>query len=165
MKTSVTMMYGIGETLAERIEHLERVREVQARTDGFTAFICWPLQPENTPTMSHMQKTDAVDYLRTVAIARIVLDNVPNLQSSWVTMGMKIGQTGAALRLQRLRLAHDRGERRLGGEHDAPHDDRGDRAPDPRRRLHARAAAAGLLDHRAGGGRGVTADGVALLHG
>jgi cyclic dehypoxanthinyl futalosine synthase len=92
MKTSVTMMYGIGETLAERLEHLTRVKEVQARTGGFTAFICWPLQPENTPRMSHVQKTDAVDYLRTVAIARIVLDNVPNLQSSWVTMGMKIGQ-------------------------------------------------------------------------
>src|SRR5678815_3978856 len=86
------MMYGIGETLAERIEHFERVREVQARTGGFTAFICWPLQPENTPTMSHMKKTDAVDYLRTVAMARIVLDNVPNLQSSWVTMGLKVGQ-------------------------------------------------------------------------
>ncbi|MGI9090436.1 MAG: cyclic dehypoxanthinyl futalosine synthase [Gemmatimonadaceae bacterium] len=92
MKTSVTMMYGIGETLEERIEHLERVREVQARTGGFTAFICWPLQPENTPRMSHQPKTDAVEYLRTVAISRMVLDNVPNLQSSWVTMGMKIGQ-------------------------------------------------------------------------
>src|SRR6185437_683836 len=93
MKTSVTMMYGIGETLAERIEHLQRVRDVQARTNGLTAFICWPLQPENTPGMSHMQKTDAVEYLRTVAISRIVLDNVPNLQASWVTMGMKVGQT------------------------------------------------------------------------
>ncbi|MEP6991014.1 MAG: CofH family radical SAM protein, partial [bacterium] len=93
MKTSVTMMYGIGETLAERLEHLERVREVQARTGGFTAFICWPLQPENTPRMSHMVKTDAVDYLRTVAIARIALQNVPNIQSSWVTMGVKVGQT------------------------------------------------------------------------
>jgi cyclic dehypoxanthinyl futalosine synthase len=93
MKTSVTMMYGIGETLAERLEHLERVRAVQQRTKGFTAFICWPLQPENTPRMSHMPKTDAVDYLRTVAFARVVLDNVPNIQSSWVTMGMKIGQT------------------------------------------------------------------------
>lgn len=92
MKTSVTMMYGIGETLEERIEHLERVREVQARTGGFTAFICWPLQPENTPRMSSQPKTDATEYLRTVAISRIVLDNVPNLQSSWVTMGMKIGQ-------------------------------------------------------------------------
>jgi cyclic dehypoxanthinyl futalosine synthase len=92
MKTSVTMMYGIGETLAERIEHLQRVRDLQARTNGFTAFITWPLQPENTPTMSHMPKTDATTYLRTVAISRIVLDNVPNLQSSWVTMGMKVGQ-------------------------------------------------------------------------
>jgi cyclic dehypoxanthinyl futalosine synthase len=92
LRTSVTMMYGIGETLAERLEHLDRVRDVQSRTGGFTAFICWPLQPENTPQMSHMQKTDAVDYLRTVAISRIVLGNVPNLQSSWVTMGMKIGQ-------------------------------------------------------------------------
>jgi len=86
------MMYGIGETLAERIEHLQRVRDVQSRTHGFTAFITWPLQPENTPEMSHMAKTDATEYLRTVAMARIVLDNVPNLQSSWVTMGMKVGQ-------------------------------------------------------------------------
>ena len=92
MKTSVTMMYGLGETLAERIEHLDRVRALQARTGGFTAFITWPLQPENTPEFSHMQKTDATEYLRTVAISRIVLDNVPNLQSSWVTMGMKVGQ-------------------------------------------------------------------------
>jgi cyclic dehypoxanthinyl futalosine synthase len=92
MKTSVTMMYGLGETLAERIEHLVRVKDLQTRTGGFTAFICWPLQPENTPTMSNQPKTDAVDYLRTVAMARVVLDNIPNLQSSWVTMGMKIGQ-------------------------------------------------------------------------
>ena len=92
MKTSVTMMYGLGETLAERLEHLQRVREVQARTGGFTAFICWPLQPENTPTMSQQPKTGGVEYLRTVAFARVVLDNVANLQSSWVTMGMKIGQ-------------------------------------------------------------------------
>jgi cyclic dehypoxanthinyl futalosine synthase len=92
MRTTVTMMYGIGETLAERLEHLQRVREVQSRTGGFTAFICWPLQPENTPTMSLQPKTDAVDYLRTVAISRIVLDNVDNLQSSWVTMGLKVGQ-------------------------------------------------------------------------
>jgi cyclic dehypoxanthinyl futalosine synthase len=92
MRTSVTMMYGIGETHEERVEHLLRVRDVQQRTKGFTAFICWPLQPENTPGMSQMPKTDAVDYLRTAAFSRIVLDNIPNLQSSWVTMGMKIGQ-------------------------------------------------------------------------
>jgi cyclic dehypoxanthinyl futalosine synthase len=92
MKTSVTMMYGLGESDEDRIEHLFRVRDLQARTGGFTAFICWPLQPEGTPGMSHYQKTDAVTYLRTLAIARIVLANVPNLQSSWVTMGHKVGQ-------------------------------------------------------------------------
>src|SRR5690349_9337278 len=70
MKTSVTMMYGLGETLAERIEHLTRVQALQARTGGFTAFITWPLQPENTPSFSHMVKTDATEYLRTVAISR-----------------------------------------------------------------------------------------------
>jgi len=92
MKTSVTMMYGLGETAEDRIEHLLRVRELQSRTGGFTAFICWPLQPEGTPGMSHCQKTDAVTYLRTLAISRIVLSNVPNMQSSWVTMGHKVGQ-------------------------------------------------------------------------
>ncbi len=92
MKTSVTMMFGIGETLAERLEHLQRVRDLQARTNGFTAFITWPLQPDNTPKMSHMPKQDSIAYLRTVAISRIMLDNVPNLQASWVTMGLKIGQ-------------------------------------------------------------------------
>src|SRR5207302_276068 len=91
LKTSVTMMYGLGETPADRIEHLFRVREVQARSGGFTAFICWPLQPEHTE-LAHFEKTDAVTYLRTQAIARIVLDNVPNIQASWVTMGPKIGQ-------------------------------------------------------------------------
>ena len=92
MKTSVTMMYGLGETAADRVEHLFRVRAVQERTGGFTAFICWPLQPEGTPGMSHMPKTDAVTYLRTLALARVVLGNVPNMQSSWVTMGHKVGQ-------------------------------------------------------------------------
>jgi len=92
LKTSCTMMFGIGETLDERLEHLVRLRDVQSRTGGFTAFICWPLQPENTPELSHMPKTDAVEYLRTTAFARLVADNIPNIQASWVTMGMKVGQ-------------------------------------------------------------------------
>ncbi len=91
MKTSCTMMYGLGETNADRIEHLFRLRDVQARTGGFTAFITWPLQPEHTD-MEGTPKTDAVTHLRTVAIARLVLDNIPNLQASWVTMGLKVGQ-------------------------------------------------------------------------
>ena len=93
MKTSVTMMYGIGETLADRVEHLLRVRELQARTGGFTAFICWPLQPEGTPEMSHMPEDRRGRPISAPSrCARIVLDNVPNLQSSWVTMGHKVGQ-------------------------------------------------------------------------
>ena len=91
MKTSVSMMYGLGESSADRVEHLLRVREVQSRTGGFTAFIAWPLQPEHTE-MEGTPKTDAVTYLRTIATARLVLDNVANLQASWVTMGLKIGQ-------------------------------------------------------------------------
>jgi cyclic dehypoxanthinyl futalosine synthase len=91
LKTSVTMMYGLGETLEDRIEHLFRVREVQRATGGFTAFICWPLQPDHTQ-LEHLGKTDAVTYLRTQAIARIVLEEVPNIQASWVTMGFKVGQ-------------------------------------------------------------------------
>src|SRR5438034_1643406 len=91
LRTSVTMMYGLGETTADRIEHLFRVREVQRRSGGFTAFICWPLQPEHS-AMADMPKTDAVTYLRTQAIARIVREEVPNIQASWVTMGPKIGQ-------------------------------------------------------------------------
>jgi cyclic dehypoxanthinyl futalosine synthase len=91
MRTSATMMYGIGETHAERIESLLRLREQQARTKGFTAFISWPLQPEHSE-MADQPKLDAVTYLRTLAIARLALDNFENLQASWVTMGMKIGQ-------------------------------------------------------------------------
>lgn len=91
MKTSVTMMYGLGESNEDRLEHLLRVRDVQRRTGGFTAFIAWPLQPEHTE-MEGTPKTDAITYLRTTAMARIVLDDVPNLQASWVTMGLKIGQ-------------------------------------------------------------------------
>jgi cyclic dehypoxanthinyl futalosine synthase len=91
MKTSVTMMYGLGESSADRIEHLFRVRDLQARTGGFTAFICWPLQPDGTE-MAETPKTDAVSYLRTLAMGRIICRNVPNLQSSWVTMGHKVGQ-------------------------------------------------------------------------
>ena len=92
LKTSVTMMYGLGETPADRIEHLLRVRAVQAQTGGFTAFICWPLQPEHTALEGTVAKTDATTYLRTQALSRVVLDNVPNIQASWVTMGMKVGQ-------------------------------------------------------------------------
>jgi cyclic dehypoxanthinyl futalosine synthase len=89
--SSVTMMFGHVETLAERIEHLERVRQLQDETRGFTAFICWTFQPEHTD-MAHIPPAGSFDYLKTQAVARLYLDNVPNIQSSWVTQGLKIGQ-------------------------------------------------------------------------
>ena len=92
MRTSVTMMYGMGESDADRVEHMFRVRELQRRTGGFTAFIAWPLQPDGTPMFDGTPKTDAVTYLRTLATMRLVADNVPNMQASWVTMGHKVGQ-------------------------------------------------------------------------
>ncbi|MGC3969975.1 MAG: cyclic dehypoxanthinyl futalosine synthase [Pirellulales bacterium] len=88
---SATMMFGHVETLAERIEHLERLRQLQDETHGFTAFICWTFQPENTD-LADVPKRGAFEYLKTQAVARLYLDNFPNIQSSWVTQGLKVGQ-------------------------------------------------------------------------
>jgi cyclic dehypoxanthinyl futalosine synthase len=90
-RSTVTMMFGHAETLEERIEHLERVRQLQDETGGFTAFICWTFQPENTE-MSQYPAAGSFEYLKTQAISRLYLDNITNIQSSWVTQGLKIGQ-------------------------------------------------------------------------
>jgi cyclic dehypoxanthinyl futalosine synthase len=88
---SATMMFGHLETFAERIEHLERLRRLQDETGGFTAFICWTFQPGNTG-LSDLGKVGPAEYLRTLAVSRLYLDNFANLQASWVTQGLKIGQ-------------------------------------------------------------------------
>ncbi len=92
--TTATMMFGHVETLEERVEHLIRLREQQDKTGGFTAFIPWSFQPGFSPLGEELKgKTvTGVEYLKTLAISRIVLDNFDNLQSSWVTQGPKIGQ-------------------------------------------------------------------------
>ena len=90
-RSTATMMFGHIESLAERIEHLDRLRELQDETGGFTAFICWSFQPDNTE-MSHIPPSGAFEYLKTQAVARLYLDNIPNIQSSWVTQGRDIGQ-------------------------------------------------------------------------
>jgi cyclic dehypoxanthinyl futalosine synthase len=90
LRTTATMMYGTVETPAERIEHMMRLRELQDETGGFTAFIAWSYQPEHT-ALQGVEAT-GVEYLRTLATARLVLDNVENLQASWVTQGGKVGQ-------------------------------------------------------------------------
>ena len=90
LKSTATMMFGHVETIEERIEHLERVRAQQDKTGGFTAFIAWTFQAENTKLKA--PTVGAHEYLRMQALARIYLDNVPNIQSSWVTQGQEIGQ-------------------------------------------------------------------------
>jgi cyclic dehypoxanthinyl futalosine synthase len=90
-KSTATMMYGHVETLAERIEHLDRLRELQDESGGFTAFICWSFQPDNTE-MDDIPPAGPFEYLKTQAVARLYLDNFPNIQSSWVTQGRDIGQ-------------------------------------------------------------------------
>jgi cyclic dehypoxanthinyl futalosine synthase len=90
MKTTATMMFGHVETLEERIEHLLRLRELQDRTGGFTAFIGWTFQPQNTALAG--DELTSFQYLRTLAVSRVMLDNFPSVQASWVTQGPKIGQ-------------------------------------------------------------------------
>jgi cyclic dehypoxanthinyl futalosine synthase len=94
LRTTATMMYGSVETVEERIEHLLRLRALQDETGGFTAFITWSYQPEHTEL--GLEEATGVDYLRTLAVARLVLDNFDNLQSSWVTQGGKVGQLSLA---------------------------------------------------------------------
>lgn len=98
MKTTGTLMFGITETLSERIEHFRRLRDQQDRAlargngGGHTAFAAWPFQSGHTPWEGKVPKPTDAEYLRTIAIARIYLDNIPHIQSSWVTMGRKTGQ-------------------------------------------------------------------------
>jgi len=90
LRSSATMMFGHVETLDDRIAHLQRLRDTQDETGGFTAFICWTFQPENTRLKA--ETVTSAEYLRMQALSRIFLDNFENLQSSWVTQGPKIGQ-------------------------------------------------------------------------
>ncbi|MBW2367015.1 MAG: dehypoxanthine futalosine cyclase [Deltaproteobacteria bacterium] len=94
LKTTATMMFGHIESPADIIEHLMKIRRLQDKTGGFTAFIPWTFQPKNTRI--DVQTATAVEYLKTLAICRLVLDNVPNLQASWVTQGEKIAQMALA---------------------------------------------------------------------
>jgi cyclic dehypoxanthinyl futalosine synthase len=95
LRTTATMMFGMGEDLAARVEHLQRVRDLQDETGGFTAFIAWTFQHENTD-MPLLPEVYPHEYLKTLAVARLFLDNVRHLQASWVTQGKKIGQTALA---------------------------------------------------------------------
>lgn len=90
MGTTATMVLGLGETLAERLEHMEKIRQLQDETGGFRAFIMWTYQPGNTQLGGH--KFSSWKYLKTLATARLFFDNIKNVQGSWVTQGQQIGQ-------------------------------------------------------------------------
>ncbi len=95
MRTTSTMMFGCGESVEHRIAHLETLRRLQDETGGFTAFIPWPFQPENTALGRKVrEEATACEFLRTLAISRLYLDNILNVQTSWVTQGLKVCQLG-----------------------------------------------------------------------
>jgi len=95
MRTTATMMFGCGETIEQRMNHLELVRNLQEEYGGFTAFIPWSFQRENTSLGRFVkQEATAVEYLKTLAISRLYLENFLNVQSSWVTQGLKTCQVG-----------------------------------------------------------------------
>lgn len=95
MRTTATMMFGVGETLEQRVNHFEQVRRLQEETGGFTAFIPWSFQPKHTALGGHgWDEATAVDYLKVLAISRLFLDDIENVQSSWVTQGLKVLQLG-----------------------------------------------------------------------
>jgi cyclic dehypoxanthinyl futalosine synthase len=95
MRTTATMMFGCGEEYRHRVNHLEKIRRMQEDNGGgFTAFIPWIFAPENTPLGKKVSETTAFDYLKTLAISRLYLDNIDHIQSSWLTPGIKVCQVG-----------------------------------------------------------------------
>ena len=95
LRTTGTMMIGVGETIHHRIRHLQRLRDLQDETGGFTAFIPWTFQPEHTELAArNLPEVTAAEYLRLLALSRIYFDNIPNVQVSWLTVGLKVGQVG-----------------------------------------------------------------------
>jgi len=95
MRTTATMMFGVGETYEHRVNHFQCIYDLQEETGGFTAFIPWSFQPQNTALGGRgWDEATAVEYLKTLAISRIFLSNFENVQSSWVTQGLKVCQTG-----------------------------------------------------------------------
>ena len=95
LPTTATMMFGLGETIEQRIEHLDRLYQLQEKTGGFVAFIPWTLQPDNTKIGQKIpDRRSADEYLRWLGMARLYLDNIPNIQVSWLTQGIEVGRQG-----------------------------------------------------------------------
>ena len=136
LRTSATMMYGMGEGLEPRVEHFQRIRDLQDETGGFTAFISWTFQHDHTD-MAGRAGDLAHEYLTTLAVSRLFLDNVQPSADQLGDPGQEDRPAGARVRRRRHGLDHDRGERRLGRRHRLQDEPGGDGAPDRLRRLHA----------------------------
>jgi len=94
LRSTATMMFGIGDNISHRVRHLQRIRDLQDETGGFTAFISWTFQRENTALGRKItEEPTGIDYLKMVAVSRLFLDNVQHIQSSWLTQGLRLGQT------------------------------------------------------------------------
>jgi len=94
LRSTATMMFGIGDRVEHRVRHLQRIRDVQDETGGFTAFIPWTFQRENTALGRKItEEPTGIDYLKMLAVSRLFLDNIQHIQSSWLTQGLKLGQT------------------------------------------------------------------------
>jgi cyclic dehypoxanthinyl futalosine synthase len=93
LRSTATMMFGIGDTIVHRVRHLQRIRDLQDETGGFTAFIPWTFQRENTALGKKIKdEPTGIDYLKMLAVSRLFLDNIENFQSSWLTQGLRLGQ-------------------------------------------------------------------------
>ena len=148
MRTTATMMFGVGETYAQRVEHFEVVRQLQDRTGGFTAWIPWTFQKENTALDGKVDEAGGFEYLKTLAVSRLYLDNIRHVQGSWVTQGPKIGQVslsfgaddlGSIMIEENVVYAAGARNRMSAGRHAPPHRGRRLRArpaPDALRRVH-----------------------------
>ncbi len=94
LKSTATMMFGIGDNISHRVKHLQRVRDVQDESGGFTAFIPWTFQRENTALGRKItEEPTGIDYLKMLAVSRLFFDNIPHIQASWLTQGIRLGQT------------------------------------------------------------------------
>ncbi len=92
LRSTATMVIGHVETIEERIMHMLKIRDLQDQTHGFRAFIPWTMSPEGTPRMQHLRQAGGEDYLKTIAVSRLMLDNIEHIQSGWLTEGLKLGQ-------------------------------------------------------------------------
>src|SRR5262249_8631180 len=95
LRTTGTMMIGVGENLQHRLRHFQRIRDLQDETGGVTAIFPWAVQAENTGLgKPNLTEGTPAEYLRVLALSRIFFDNIPNIQVSWLTVGLKVGQVG-----------------------------------------------------------------------